>query len=59
MVDGGREQLRRSLSGLLAEMPQGTRLFVGGAAAEKHAEVCAELGIPLVREDADWSELIG
>ncbi|NOK17309.1 MerR family transcriptional regulator [Corallococcus carmarthensis] len=40
-------------------LPQGLPLWVGGPAAQAHADVCARLGVRLFMHEDDWTRLAG
>lgn len=56
--DQGEERFRRALEALLAELPRGTRVVVGGAGARAHRAVAAELGVELLDGRAQWQALL-
>ena len=58
-LDRGAEALRRDLAEVLAALPPGTRVVVGGAAARAHPEAVQALGAEVVDARAHWQVLLG
>ncbi|WP_375770563.1 MerR family transcriptional regulator [Archangium gephyra] len=59
VTDHGAQDFEDSLSRIVAGVPKGTPLWVGGAAARVHQEVCERLGVHLFDNADDWSRLLG
>ncbi|RKG80253.1 MerR family transcriptional regulator [Corallococcus exercitus] len=47
------------LTRLQGALPKGLPLWVGGPAAQAHADVCARLGVRLFTHEDDWARLAG
>lgn len=59
VADLGRPELRHQLKTAKSQLPQGTPLIFGGAAANEHPELFAELGLVAARTPAQWLKLLG
>ncbi|QRK12499.1 MerR family transcriptional regulator [Archangium violaceum] len=59
VTDHGVRDFEDTLSRLLAELPRGTPVWVGGTAALLHRTVCERLGVRVFESGDDWSRLLG
>jgi methylmalonyl-CoA mutase cobalamin-binding subunit len=55
--DQGARAFRSQISQIVRALPAPTRLVVGGAAAERHADVCRALGVTLMPSPESWEQL--
>jgi DNA-binding transcriptional MerR regulator len=58
VVDLGEAAFRVALGEVLAVLPR-VRVVIGGAAAQAHPGVCAELHAELIATEDDWARLLG
>lgn len=59
VTDHGAQDFEETLARIVAGVPRGTPIWVGGAAARVHQEVCERLGVHLFDSTGDWSRLLG
>jgi DNA-binding transcriptional MerR regulator/methylmalonyl-CoA mutase cobalamin-binding subunit len=59
VTDQGAQDFEDSLSRIVAGVPRGTPIWVGGAAAHVHRDVCERLGVHLFESGEDWARLLG
>lgn len=59
VTDHGAQDFEDSLSRIVAGVPRGTPIWVGGEAARVHQDVCERLGVHLFASGDDWSRLLG
>ncbi|AKJ00250.1 DNA-binding transcriptional MerR regulator [Archangium gephyra] len=59
VTDHGAQDFEETLARIVAGVPKGTPIWVGGAAARVHQEVCERLGVHLFDSSEDWSRLLG
>ena len=59
VTDHGAQDFEDSLSRIVAGVPRGTPIWVGGEAALVHQDVCERLGAHLFASGEDWSRLLG
>lgn len=59
VIDPGAARLRRLLTAVRDGAPAGARIVIGGAAAVRHAALCARLGAAVVDDDASWQRVLG
>jgi DNA-binding transcriptional MerR regulator/methylmalonyl-CoA mutase cobalamin-binding subunit len=59
VTDPGAQDFEDSLSRIVAGVPRGTPIWVGGAAARVHQDVCERLGVHLFDSGDDWARLLG
>lgn len=59
VTDHGAQDFEDTLSRIVTGVPRGTPIWVGGAAAQVHQEVCERLGVHLFESGDDWSRLLG
>jgi DNA-binding transcriptional MerR regulator len=59
VMDPGAPTFEDTLKHVLEALPQGIPVWVGGAAAQAHAEVCQRLGARVFRSAEDWPALLG
>jgi hypothetical protein len=59
VTDHGVQDFEDTLSRIVAGIPKGTPIWVGGAAARVHEEVCERLGAHLFGSGDDWTRLLG
>lgn len=52
--DPGRKELRATLKSIASALPSSVRVVIGGRAAEEHADVCDELGLSRIVDEAAW-----
>ncbi|MEW5739416.1 MAG: MerR family transcriptional regulator [Myxococcota bacterium] len=57
--DDGVKDFRATLTAVKAALPSDIPIVVGGAAADRHAEVVTELGMTRAVDDASWASLLG
>jgi DNA-binding transcriptional MerR regulator len=58
VTDPGPAEFARQLSQVLDALPAGLPVWLGGAAAERHAELCEQRGARVFRSGGDWSLLL-
>lgn len=58
VADDGADAFRETLAGLRDALPAGTVVVVGGAAADRHAQVVQQLGLKRATDDAGWAALL-
>jgi methanogenic corrinoid protein MtbC1 len=58
-MDPGREPLEALLRGVLAALPSGSYVVLGGRSAPPYADLCRELGVRVYLEPQDWERVIG
>lgn len=56
--DPGRKEFRATLKSVAGAVPPGVKIVIGGRAADAHADVCAELGMQRIVDDAAWSRVL-
>ncbi len=56
--DPGEKELRAQLSAVLAALPQGTKVVLGGRGARAHAALCEKLGAAVVESTEAWAKLL-
>ncbi|MFY0563925.1 cobalamin B12-binding domain-containing protein [Archangium lansingense] len=59
VTDHGAQDFEDTLSRIVAGVPRGVPVWVGGAAALVHQDVCERLGVHLFESGDDWSRLLG
>jgi methanogenic corrinoid protein MtbC1 len=59
VMDQGTAVFEATLSSVLDALPKGVPVWVGGAAAEAHREVCERLGARVFGSESDWAALLG
>ncbi|HEX5754387.1 MAG TPA: MerR family transcriptional regulator [Archangium sp.] len=59
VTDHGAQDFEESLARIVAGVPKETPIWVGGAAARVHQEVCERLGVHLFDSADDWPRLLG
>jgi len=59
VTDPGAESFENMLAQMLVALPRGIPVWVGGAAAGAHADVCERLGARAFRSGDDWATLLG
>lgn len=59
VTDHGVKNFEDSLSRIVAGVPKGMPIWVGGGAAQAHREVCERLGVHLFESGEDWPRLLG
>jgi DNA-binding transcriptional MerR regulator/methylmalonyl-CoA mutase cobalamin-binding subunit len=59
VTDEGAEAFEATLARILEGIPQGTRVWAGGRAAQAHREVAERLGVRVFTSAQDWSALVG
>lgn len=59
VTDHGAQDFEDTLSRIVAGMPKGMPIWVGGAAARAHQDVCERLGVHLFEGGDDWPRLLG
>ncbi|HYO68332.1 MAG TPA: MerR family transcriptional regulator [Archangium sp.] len=59
VTDHGAQDFEETLARIVAGVPKGTPIWVGGAAARVHQDVCERLGVHLFDGAEDWSRLLG
>ncbi|KFA89658.1 MerR family transcriptional regulator [Archangium violaceum] len=59
VTDHGAQDFEETLSRIVAGVPKGTPIWVGGAAARVHEDVCERLGVHLFDSAEDWPRLLG
>jgi methanogenic corrinoid protein MtbC1 len=57
--DPGAREFKEGLEALVAALPKGTRLIVGGYASEKHAAIVLQVGAEKVPTPEGWQQLLG
>jgi DNA-binding transcriptional MerR regulator len=58
-MDPGAPTFEATLKAILEAIPQGIPVWIGGPAAQAHAEVCERLGARVFRSAEDWPALLG
>lgn len=53
-----RKELRSVLGKVFGALPRGAEVVIGGAGAQRHPDVCAQLGAQLIQDDEDWESLL-
>jgi DNA-binding transcriptional MerR regulator len=59
VMDPGSPTFEDTLKPVLEAIPQGITVWMGGAAAQAHHEVCERLGARVFRSAEDWPALLG
>ncbi|HYO58143.1 MerR family transcriptional regulator [Archangium sp.] len=59
VTDHGALDFEDTLSRIVAGVPKGTPVWVGGAAARLHHEMCERLGVDVFESGKDWPRLLG
>lgn len=59
VTDQGAQDFEDTLSRIVAGVSRGTPIWVGGAAARAHQDVCERLGVHLFESGDDWPRLLG
>jgi DNA-binding transcriptional MerR regulator len=59
VTDPGAREFEDTLSLIVAGIPKGMPIWVGGAAARLHREACEGLGVHVFESGDDWARLLG
>ncbi|MFL5344031.1 MAG: MerR family transcriptional regulator [Hyalangium sp.] len=58
VVDSGAAAFEETLAHVLQALPRGVAVWIGGAAAQAHRQVCERLGVRVAESEDDWRMLL-